>query len=133
MALTAQNRSDIRYYLGFSARFYFTDTVLESAMTSLESDAEAEVQVLADITRLKALDLLIEGTYTRLKATQVCDIKVAGKKEMCTLQGEGRRIVGRVASTIGVPPRHDVFSSGAYRGQQGYWGISGGGNYGIHG
>lgn len=133
MALTAQNKADIRYYLGYSARYFFTDTILESAMRSIESDPEAEAQVLADVARLQALDTRIEGVYDRLKALRVCDIYVAGKKEMCALKSEGRRIVGRIASTIGVPTRHDVYGSGKYTGQQGYYGIGGSGNYGRHG
>ena len=133
MALTDQNKADIRYYLGYSARYYHTDTVLEGAMSSLESDAEAETQVLADIVKLQALDTRIEGTYDRLKVLKVCDIQLAHKKEMCLLRSEGRRIVGRIASTIGVPVRHDVYGSGRYSSHATFDGLDRAGNFGLHG
>lgn len=133
MALTDQNRADIRYYLGYSARYFHTDTVLESAMSSLESDPEASTQVLADIVKCQDIDTRLEATYDRLKALQVCDITLAHKKELCVLRSEGRRYVGRIASTIGVPVRHDVYGSGMYSSSAAFYGLKPGGNFGLQG
>lgn len=114
MALTDAQKADIRYYLGYSMRFHQSDSRLEMAMRALEEDSDAETLVLADIARLKAIDLKFEAAYDRLKVMQVCDIKLAHKAELCSFRSEGRRVVGRIAATLGVPVRHDVFGSGAY-------------------
>lgn len=132
MALSDTNRADIRYYLGFTYRFQDTYSILEGSMSGLDSDPEAEVQVLADIVRLKAIDVRIEASYDRLKALKVCDITVAGRVEICALKSEGRRIVGRIASTLGVPVIHDIFGGGTPP-QAGRFGPIGGGNFGLHG
>lgn len=115
MALTDAQKADIRWYLGYSARFYQSFSRLEQAMSALENDPDAETLVLAAIDSVKLIDTKLVEVHDRLKAVQVCDIKLGHKKELCALRGEGRRFVGRIAATLGVPVMHDVFGSGSYR------------------
>lgn len=134
MALTDTNKADIRLYMGYSARFHNSDSILEFAIDALDSDPEAETIVLGIIVDLQAIDTRIDAVYDRLKATKVCEIEVAGCKEIKVLRSEGRRKVGRMASTLGCPVRHDAFSSSSYRYTAKHTGlVAAPGNFGPYG
>lgn len=112
--LTAAQKADIRYYLGYATRHHNADTILESAMDAIANDPDGEALVIATITKIKAVDTKLEAAQDRLKAMEVCDIKLGHKEEVCGLRSEGRRLVGRVASTLGCPVRHDSFGSAPF-------------------
>lgn len=133
MALTAVNKADIRYFLGWSARFHQSDSRLEQAMSALETEPEAETLVLAAVDSCKDIDTKLLDAHNRLKALKVGSIDLPGQLEVETLRREGRRHVSRIAATLGVEVRHDVFGSTKYRGFAGHGGIYGRGNYELHG
>jgi len=133
MALTASQRTEVRFYMGYSHRFNQSDDHLEKSMNSLASDADAEAKVIVVLAKLVTIDTNIEAVYPRLKATKVCDIDVAGCKEMGAFKSEGRRQVGRLASILAVPVRFDIYSSSRYSITGTYGGPIGGGNFGLHG
>jgi hypothetical protein len=112
--LTAAQKADIRYYLGYATRFHDGDQNLESAMDAIANDPEGEALVVATITDIKAIDTKLESAWDRLKAVQVCEIKLGHKEELCALRSEGRRLVSRVAASFGVPVRHDAFGSAPF-------------------
>lgn len=114
MALTTQQRADVRNSLGWSAQFAQTDNALENAFDGLSAQPEHETQVvalLADIVLIKAQLVAARG---RLLGTKVGSIELdAFKHEMAALRWEGKRITGEMASIMGVERRHDIFSSGS--------------------
>lgn len=119
MALTAQQRADVRFYAGWSARFHQFDSQLEQAMNALETEPEHELQITNPIdgtppgllALMADIDSRLSGTYGRLKASKVGSIELnAG--EISQLRSEGRRLSGRLCSILGIPRRIDVFGSG---------------------
>lgn len=111
MAFSATEKGKIRWFLGYTSRFYQVVTQLEQAMNAI--DAEAEANVRAQITKLDTLVTEIEGARPRLKAIKVGSIELPQGMEIGVLRSEGRRMVGQVAATLGVPVVHDVFSASA--------------------
>jgi len=144
MALSDQNKADIRTYLGWSARFHQTDSSLEQAMSALTTEPEHEKWITNTLTpsateprgilaELVAVDAELIDAHTRLKALKVGTITLPIRNEINTLRSEGRRHVSRMATILGVPVRHDVYSGTPARSQAAYGGLAGGGNYDSHG
>jgi hypothetical protein len=133
MALTATQEAKVRYYLGWSARFHQSDSRLEMALSALPSEAESETLIVAALVRVEDIDTKLTDAHGRLKAMKVGSIDLPGHREVETLRSEGRRWVGRIASTLGVEVRQDVFSGALPNGFADPAGLSSGGNYGMHG
>jgi hypothetical protein len=110
VALTDTQRANVRLYCGWSARYFQTDSRLEQALNSLGSRAEEEALVVAMLASLADIDTRLTAAYKRLKAAAVGKITLPGQLEVMTLRSEGRRFSGRLASTLGVAIRHDVWS-----------------------
>lgn len=133
MALTATQEAKVRYYLGWSARFHQSDSRLEMALSALPSEPESEALIIAALLKCEDIDTKLTDAHGRLKAMKVGSIDLPGHREVETLRNEGRRWVGRIASTLGVEVRQDVFSGALPSGFAGPGGLSSGGNYGMHG
>ena len=133
MALTDTQKADIRFFLGWSARFQQTDSRLEQAMSSIATVPDSETLVIAGIASCKDIDTKLLTAHGRIKAMAVGSIDLPGPMEIRMLRSEGRRHASRMAHTLGVEIRHDAFSPGPYRGQAGYGGVRSGGNYAPQG
>lgn len=117
MALTNPQRVQIRLYLGWSARFRQFDSRLEMAMNAIDAQATDDPDTLAEVAALlvalAAMEPRLTDAYLRLQATKLGSIDLDARAEIAVLRSEGRRLVGRLSSTLGVPVRHDVFSGRA--------------------
>jgi len=113
MALTATQKSQLRVYLGYPARFHQIQPELEQAFSALEGvpDDEALVVVLLGklATAVTGVDARLEDAHDRLQASTVGSITL-NPGEIGALRSEGRRIVGRIASLMGVTVQADAFS-----------------------
>lgn len=125
---TVEERSKIRWYLGWPGRYLDTFTPLEQGMDVMS--AEEETLIRAHLSKLDTLvDTTLPGTYIRLQAIKAGPLLLAADKEIMMLRSEGRRLVGQIAGTIGVPVGHDVFSpTGPDYDGFGYDGPEGGGS-----
>ena len=110
MAFSTTERGRIRWFLGYTSRFYQVDSNLEQAMTAIDSEAETNIRTA--LGKLSSIETELDGARPRLKALEVGSIKLPGGVEISMLRSEGRRMAGQVASTLGVPVAHDVFSPG---------------------
>jgi hypothetical protein len=110
VALTETQRTNVRLYCGWAARFWQTDSRLEQALNSLESKPEEETLVVSLLASLADIDTRLTAAYKRLKAAAVGKITLPGQLEVMTLRSEGRRFSGRLATTLGVAIRQDVWS-----------------------
>jgi hypothetical protein len=133
MALTAQQKFDIRLYMGWSERFHQFDSELEHALSALDTTPEATAAVLGFIDQCKRIDEAITAAEVRLKALEAGPIKLSGIGEIDALRGRGRQFVGRIASVLGVEVRHDVFSPSLPSDRATRSGMNGGGNRQMHG
>lgn len=115
MAYAEAQRVEIRFYLGWSARFHQFDSRLEQAMNAV--DTELDTQAKAEVILAALADVMAKLTdaHSRLKALKVGSIELPGKIEIAMLRAEGRRHAGALAALHGVEVRHDVFGSGRYR------------------
>lgn len=132
-SFTGAQRTSIRRYLGWSARFAQVDTRLEMAINSVEFDADAYNLIVSLLTKLDGVSTTLDGTYGRLKALKVGSIELSGPGEIGTLRSEGRRFAGQLASILGVEVRHDAFGGYGPKEYASWGGMSGRGNYWPHG
>lgn len=122
MALTLQQRADVRNALGWSAQFAQTDNALENAFDGLAAQPEHEAQVIAILADIVAIKDQLVDARKRLKGLKVGSIELdAFRSEMTALRWEGRRRTGEIASIMGVERRHDIFGSGT-PGRTGWYG-----------
>lgn len=134
MAFTSAQKTSIRFYCGWTARFVQTDTRLEQAISSAENDADVTTQIVALLASLSDIDTKLVDAHKRIKVNKVGSIELPGQMELMSLRSEGRRFAGRLASILGVPIRNDVFSGVPPKNFQtlvgpfGGMGSSGGGN-----
>lgn len=133
MAFTDTQRAQVRLYLGWPARFWQSDSRLEQAMNSIDDKAEELTICTGLLTSLADIDTRLTACYTRLKALAVGKITLPGQGELMALRSEGRRFAGRLASTLGVAVRHDVWSGSTPSQFSSYDGLDGSDNYVRHG
>lgn len=81
-------------------------------MDLLSNDADHEAQVIALITDLTTIDTDLKNSHGRLKADKVGSIEL-NRSEISQRRSEGRRLVGRLCSLLGIKRGVDVFSSGS--------------------
>lgn len=132
MALTDEERCNVRMYMGWGARFAQTDSALERAMNAIDQ-MPAELSKLREhLTELARVDAAILACEARFKADQVGSITLS-KTELPRLRSRGKERVGRMARQLGVAVRDDAFSPDLPRQTDGHGGPSGGGNYQMQG
>lgn len=132
---TSAQKASIRLYMGWSARFHQFDSALEQAMSAIDSEPDDSTHdiIVADLTALDDLCDRLTDSYGRIKAMKVGAIDLPGTNEIGLLRSEGRRVAGRIAATLGVEIRHDVFKGAGPRHRVGFGGPYGGGNVMKHG
>jgi len=133
MALTDVQRADVRFFLGWSARFHQFDSRLEQAMNAISTEPEAETLVLGEIAACKDIDTKLTAAHARLKALKVGSIGLSGPGEIQALRKEGKRHTTRMAAIFGVERRIDVFSSGSHGAFASFGGLQSSGNAMIKG
>jgi len=114
MALTAQQRADVRTALGWSARFHQFDSRLEQAFDALATEPEHETQVIALLAEVVDIKTKLKDAHKRLKALKVGSIELnALRIELTGLRLEGMRHTAELAAILGVERRHNIFGSGS--------------------
>jgi hypothetical protein len=117
MALTNAQRVEIRRCLGWSARFRQFDSRLEMAFNALDAmfaeDPDTTTLVLGLLPKIAAVEAELLDAHTNLQAEKLGSISLDGAKQIAVLRSEGRRFVGQLSATLGVPVRHDIFSGRA--------------------
>lgn len=109
--LSLEQQAQIRLYLGYSdASRGSGGSDLDRAMTSLSTAAEGLVS--GTLASLTALDTRLSGAWDRQAVTRAEEVEMAGPGELRALRSEGRRLVRRLASMLGVVVMNDVFSDG---------------------
>jgi hypothetical protein len=126
--ITSAQRAQIRYYLGWSARFHQTDSRLEQAMNAIDvgdvdtynlivsSISATPPGLLASLTDVDSRISAAGGALDRVKAMKVGSIELPGLQEIGVLRSQGRQFAGRLAALLGVEVRHDVFSGSRPKG-----------------
>lgn len=115
MALSAQQQSQLRIYLGYPARFHQMRPELEQAILALAGVPVDETEVASLLalltTPVTGIDARLVDAMDRLQASAVGSITL-NPAEIGALRSEGRRIVRRIASLMGVTIQADAFGGG---------------------
>lgn len=127
MSLTDDEKTLIREYLGWSARFGQTDNALERAMSALETSPSELTRTRAHLAELQRIDVAITACEARFKADTVGSIKLS-ETELDRLRSRGSERVGRLARQLGVETRGDPFRAGNVGTRRDFYGPAGGGN-----
>lgn len=132
MALTEAQKTSVREYLGWSARFGQHDSALERAMSAISSFPSEEARLIEHLAELARIDAAITAAEARFKADQVGTITLA-KRELGQLRSRGEERVGRLATQLGVEVRNSPFAASLPRWRASFGGPVGGGNAQMEG
>jgi hypothetical protein len=132
MAFTPEEKTSIREYLGWSARFGQTDTALERAMSAIEMQPSDLARARDHLAELARVDAAITACERRLKASQVGPITL-NSGELSALRSRGEERVGRLATLFAVEVRNNPFRPGMPRWRGSWTGPIGGGNSQMQG
>lgn len=122
MALSTTEKAQARLYLGYSGLFRYLHTRLEGALTSL--DADGETLVRTQLTSLASLDTALGTAVTSSAGVKKADeveffgssTATGGMTRIEELRRQGRLLVGRLSTMLGVPVYADYFGDDGYPG-----------------
>lgn len=105
MALTAQEKYDIVYYLGWPGKTLIPNSTDYSKVIAdrLENlNAQIEVIVRRLLERAKMLDTALTDAVCRLSAKRVDEIEM-NSDELLQLRNERKKVLGELSSLVDVP------------------------------
>lgn len=107
MALSTQQKSDIMFYLGWSAKTLIQGStdyskIMADRLASLS--AESELTIVTWIDKIKALDVALESAICRLTAKRVGDIET-NPDEIRELRKERLRLIRELSDTVDIAVR----------------------------
>lgn len=112
--LSETERSQIRIYMGWPARYFQQHPELQMSMEALDDASEEDrTQVRIALAGVADIDTRLTDALSRNRAEEVGSIKL-NPREIGNLRSEGRRYVGRLAAALGVGVLNDSFSGGTY-------------------
>jgi len=76
-------------------------------------DPDTTTKVLGFLTSIASVEQELLDAHLNCQAEKLGSITLDGQKLIGILRSEGRRFVGQLAATLGVPVRHDIFSGRA--------------------
>lgn len=121
MAFTDAEKSAIRKYLGWQARFAQFDSALERAFAAIGGNpdfAEEENTARALLVKIQGIEAEIDAAHGRFKADKVGSIEL-NRREILQLVDRGESYIGQLARCMGVPVK-----GRALRGDLSTWGES---------
>lgn len=124
---TGAEKTKIREYLGWSARFGQVDTALERAFSAIETQPDDEARARDHLVELARIETSIIACESRLKASNVGPIEL-NPNELNQLRSRGEERVGRLARLFAVEVRGNAFRPGGIGWRGSYTGPIGGGN-----
>lgn len=111
MALTTDEKTRVRYYLGYSV--FENDGPAERALNSIDSYEGADVIIRGDLDELVAIDAQFKKLRPISLAVQVGAEQLRAHYTLGVMRSVGRQVVGRIASFLSIPVKRDVFAEGA--------------------
>lgn len=129
---TPEEKTLIREYLGWTARFGQTDTALERAMSAVETQPSDEARARIHLAELARIDAAITACEARFKADQVGTIKLS-ISELSRLRSRGEERVGRLARLFAIETRGNPYKPGGSSWRGSFGGPIGGGNSQMQG
>lgn len=132
MAFTGAEKTTIREYMGWSARFAQSDTALERAMSAIETMPDDEAKVREHLVELARIDAALVACEVRFKADRVGSITLA-PRELKQLRSRGEERLGRLATLLGVEVRNSPFQPSLPAFRASWGGPTGGGNSQMQG
>lgn len=113
MALTDDEKTRIRNYLGYPSVNRQSFHALEGALSVIDGDDSGLVLVREFLVELADLDAMLKASRGRLKVAKVDDVRLLGPEEIRALRSEGCRLVERLGTMIDVPLRRSPYGGGS--------------------
>ncbi len=133
MAFSDAQKAQIRRYLGFPDVFRYANTRLESAMDVVGGRPEVQSQVESDLAAITQIESDLLSALPSAGIKKVDEVEFFERGQQQALRQEGRRLCGRLSTTMGVPLVGDAFGTEGYRGDD-FMGVGfqyGGGMFGV--
>lgn len=109
-ALTAEEQSQVREYLGFRDSSQTEFSKLEGAFRLLEDSGAAQVR--ARLSALAKIEEALLEEIENIKVTEVEDVKLRGPTAQRTLFRMGNRYARQISTILGVRMIRAPFSTG---------------------
>lgn len=107
MALTAKQKNDVLFYLGYSGQTIIensTDYITSVADRLSGVDANTETRTIRILSKLDGMDQRLEDAADRLPASQVSDIRL-NVEEIPMLRKERRRLTQELGRLLDIKPQ----------------------------
>lgn len=130
MAFSTTEQAQIRAYLGYTDLFRYKNVRLEGVLNGNLS-VDAETLVRNNLAKLAIIDTAIDSGagFATAGVEQLDEMKFFPHQTIKDLRAIGRSIIGRISTTIGVPPYADYYGEGGYPGDTySEFGLNGGNN-----
>lgn len=123
--ITDEEKSDIRFYLGYPEVFIYNNSRLENAMDVVGSNIIVMNRIRSILAQIKQLEekiseydsVLETAGIKRVEEIEFFNEKEAKSKEQA-LKKEAKVLVGRLSSILGTPINGDVFGTKGYQGDE---------------
>ena len=116
MAFTDVEKAQIRRYLGYPDIYRDHTPWLESAMDVVGARTEVAAMVSADLVSLAIVETSLTSTLSSGGLKRIDDIEFYEGSQVASISHAGRRLVGRISVTLGIPICSDVFGGDGYMG-----------------
>lgn len=121
MSFTSAQAASIRQYLGYPQVFRYANPRLESAITTVGSDADVSALVIDKLTKIAAIEAQIVNIATISAGVKKADDvelydDASGNKVLKGLCRQGNMYCAQLAGNIGVPLPKQYFSTTGYTG-----------------
>lgn len=103
MALSDQQRAQVRKYLGWEARFHQVTPELEQALDVLGSLPGDEAEVLAELGKCQAVDAAMDKVLVTSMAISTGGVETRAAYQLQVLRSKGTGHAARIANMLGVP------------------------------
>lgn len=116
--LTEMQKTQIRFYTGYSNIYKFLHPRLESVLDSMAPDAEILVaQILTSLVQVEST--LLEASTTQAAVKRVDEIEFFGARaRTAEVRKVGRMYAARLSIITGVPIFSDIFGTQGYLGDR---------------
>lgn len=110
MALTETQKAEVRRFLGYSDLSRGGVSILEAVLIALSP--EAEVQVVAVLADLTAIEVRLRASWPLQVAKRAEEVELWGWEGIMALRMEGNRLAAMLGSILCVPVLVPPFTAG---------------------
>ncbi len=116
MPFSESEKAAVRRYLGFPSVYRASNPRLENAMDVVGAQPEVVLQVQSDLSGIAQIEANLLALLPSAGVKKVDEIEFFDGGQQKAMKDEGRRLCGRLSTTMGVPLVGDAFGGSGYEG-----------------